>query len=61
MSYNYNQTTRDVLHFIDTESIENRNTKNSCAWEQFIEELDIQEQINETELDSGIPTDPTDI
>ena len=40
---------RDVLYFLDTGIIEHRNTTNDLAWEQFIEELYLQEQINETE------------
>ena len=49
------QTVRDVLYFLDTGTIEHRNTTNKTAMEQFIEELDIQEQINDTEVDSGMP------
>lgn len=49
------QTVRDVLYFLDTEIIEHRNTTNTTAMEQFIDELNMQEQINETEIDSGMP------
>ena len=48
--YDYNHVVRDVLYFLDTGIIEHRNTTNTLAMEQFIEELDLQEQINETEL-----------
>ena len=52
--YNYNHTVRDVLYFLDTGIIEHRNTTNTLAMEQFIEELDLQEQIDETEIDTAI-------
>ena len=48
-------TARDVLYFLDTGDIEFRNTTNTTAMEQFLDELDLQEQINETEIDSGQP------
>jgi len=46
------QTVRDAEYFLRTGIIEHRNTTNTTAMEQFIEELDIQEQLNDTELDS---------
>lgn len=49
----YNHTVRDVLHFLDTGEIEHRNTTNTEAMRQFLDELDVQEQINETEFDSA--------
>ena len=43
------QTVRDALYFLDKGIIEHRNTTNDTAWEQFVDEVDLQEQINETE------------
>ena len=40
--YNYNHTVRDVLYFLDTGNIEHRNTTNTEAWSQFLNEIEIQ-------------------
>jgi len=47
----YNHTVRDALYFLDTKIIEHRNTTNELAMQQFIDEVNLQEQINETETE----------
>ncbi len=43
------QTIRDAQYFLESGIIEHRNTTNTTAEEQFLTEVDLELQIQETE------------